>query len=148
MLRLLALVSTLLFALGCSGPEGAHRFRTPEATVRSLFTAYGVEDVPEHAILARLGEGGRFVPEDAPGARACFADFRGPGDDALAGYVFGALAAGKDRLRYERDGDRATVLPTGALGPDAPRVVLRRLDGQWKIVLRESVPAEVRGRLL
>jgi hypothetical protein len=140
-------LALVVVALGCSGGEGDHRFLTPEATVRSLFTAYAIEDIPEQAVLARMERGGRFTPEDVAGYRACFADFRGPADEGLAGYVFGALAAGKDHLRYEQDGELATVLPTDDEGPEAPRIVLRRAGGEWKIVIRESVPADVRARL-
>ncbi len=141
---LLAAASVLV--AGCGDLE-ARRFATPEATVNALFMAYGVEAVPEPAILARMQEGGRFVPEDDEAQRSCFADHRGPADEGGAGYVFGLLAAGKDHLVFDQDGDVARVYPTSRRGDDAPHVVLRRADSKWKIVLGESVPPEVRARL-
>jgi len=64
----------------------------------------------------------------------------------MAGYVFDNLTATKDHLRVTLSEDEATVIPETNTGPDRP-VTLRREAGEWKIVLRDSVPASVQRRL-
>ncbi len=141
-----ALALLLPLVAACAG-GGDPRFVTPEDTVRTLFAAYGLEHVPEETILARLAEGQRFELLDPAGFRACFADHRGPEHEGMAGYVFGVLAAGKEHLRFRADGERVRVL-VGRGGASDPRIVMRRTRGGFKIVLAESVPEDVRRRLL
>jgi hypothetical protein len=136
-----------LLLASCAGGDGADpRFAAPADTVRTIFTAYGIEGMSEAAVLARLAEGGRFVLQDPAAFRASFADHRGPQHEGMAGYVFGILAAGKEHLRYRIEGERATVVV--GQGDDAPRIVMRRGDNGYKVVLAESVPEAVREQLL
>lgn len=143
-LALFVLVNSML-VLGCGDVDPAHA--TPEATIASLFGAYGVEEMPEAAAVDRLRSGGRFELRDPTAHAACFADYAGVEDEGAAGYVFGQLVVRKDHLRYERDGETARVYPSERRGEGAPVVTLRRADGAYRIVLDESVPPEVRERL-
>lgn len=131
---------------GCQDAPPDPRFATPQATVDSLFASYGVSDVPEAEIRQRMRSRGRFDLLDGDLYQSCFADFHGEADEGLAGYVFGNLVAGKDQLRITLSSDSATIFPTSAEGSPRP-VMLRREDGEWKIVLRESVPTEIQERL-
>lgn len=139
---LLAFVS--LLALGCAREAASDpRFRTPEATVHTLFEAYAVADVPEDQVRQRLAAHAQFQLRDAETYRRCFADFRDPSDEGLAGFVFGRLASFKDHLRYETHEDRAVItLPVPAGTPGA-RIVMLREEGAFRIVLADSVPREV-----
>jgi hypothetical protein len=145
-----ALVCALLAgsAVAVTACEGAvtevdARFSTPEHTVRTLFGAYGVEDLSQQEIRDRMTTHGRFELRDRESYLACFADLETTADEGLAGFVFGALAAGKDELRTTITNDRATVSPRENMNV----VLLRGEDGRWRISLRESVPDEVRTRL-
>ncbi len=117
------------------------RYSTPEHTVETLFAAYGLGDASADALRERLAARVSFELQDHDAHRACFADHDGDAlSDGMAGWVFGALAAGRDALRTEMFADRATVSPR-----EGVRVVLRHgEDGAWRIVLRESVPDRVR----
>lgn len=132
--------------LGCE--EGLTRvdarFSTPEHTMGSLLRAYDLEDVPQAEIRERMAAHGRFALGDRDLYEECFADFDGSAiEEGWAGYVVGALAAGRDDVRVTIVGDRATLSPR-----DGVRIVMRRAeDGTWAIVLRDSVPAELRERL-
>ena len=61
-------------------------------------------------------------------------DLDGLSQDAIRG----RLAAGRDELRTEMTPVRATVSPR-----EGVRIVMRSDAGAWRIVLRQSVPAEV-----
>lgn len=137
----LALLSTLL---GCGAPATDARFASPEATVATLLRAYDLEDVSQDEVRARLAAHTRIRLRDHESYEACFADLGShPADQGLAGYVVGALAAGKDELRYHREGDRATVSPREGVD-----IVMRRGDdGAYRVVLSRSVPREVRARM-
>lgn len=144
MARLLVLTLSIL-ALGCgAATEVDHRFDTPEATVTTLLQAYDLADVSQEDIRARMASRGRFTLRDRSAYEACFTDLSAnPADEGLAGFVVGALAAGKDELRVTRDGDRATVSPR-----EGVEIVMRRDDeGAFRIVLSRSVPTEVRARI-
>lgn len=119
------------------------RFSTPEHTIRTLFSAYGVEDLSQQQIRDRMTRHGRFELRDRESYLACFADLETTADEGLAGFVFGALAAGKDDLRTTITNDRATVSPREGMNV----VLLRSESGRWRISLRDSVPDEVRTRL-
>lgn len=123
-------------------PRTDVRLATPESTLRTLLDAYGLGDVPQAEVRRRLAAGKRFELADPERWRRCFDDLRTPQDEGLAGYVLGALATHKDALRVELREDRAVVRP---VDPGAAReiVLRRRVDG-WRIVLRESVPRDVR----
>lgn len=145
-----ALCSTLallcLSTLGCT-EEVDPRYATPQATVASLFAAYGVEELPEAAAVEQMRAGERFTLRDPVGHADCFADYGGEVDEGAAGYVFGQLVVRKDHLHFERRGADTRVYPSERRGEGAPFVTLREVDGAHRFVLAESVPAEVRERL-
>lgn len=121
------------------------RFSTPEHTVDTLLRAYDLEDVPQAEIRERMAAHGRFELADRDSYELCFSDFLGTAsDEGYAGYVVGALAAGRDDIQVTITGDHATVSPR-----EGVRIVMRRDhdDGTWAIVLRDSVPDELRERL-
>ena len=153
LMRLLTLVVWLLllapFALsGCTSEPPDPRFAEPEATVRTLFTVYDIADVGEAEVQGLLRDRVQFQVRDRAAYEACFADWRDPHDEGLAGFVFGRLAALKDHLRYERsaDGDTMRVIPMRD-GDAGHPIEQPRTDAGWKIALRESVPDELRQRL-
>jgi hypothetical protein len=120
---------------------------TPGATLETLFASFGIEDASEEEVRRLMAERGRFHLNDPAGYRACFADYRGPQDEGLAGYVFGRLAAAKDHLTTTMSGDQARVFPDQGEPGSHRAIVLRRFEGGWKIVLRESVPAATQRQL-
>lgn len=120
------------------------RFATPERTVRTLLSTYGLEDAPQEEIWARMATRGAFELQDRETFRRCFTDLDRAGGEGMAGYVLGLLAAARDDLRYETVEDRGYVIPR-----DGIRVVMARDDtGAYRIVLAESVPDDVRRGLL
>ena len=137
----LVLVSVL--ALGCVMPTSGvdERFSTPEHTVETLLASYELDGVSQDEVRARLAAHRRFELAERRSFEACFTDLDpGATSEGLAGWVLGALAAGKDELRTTIAADRATVSPR-----EGVRIVLRREDdGAWRIVLAESVPDDVR----
>ena len=87
---------------------------------------------------------GHFELADRDAYEECFTDFHAtPSDEGYAGFVVGALAAGHEDVRVTIAGEHATVSPR-----DGVRIVMDLgEDGAWRIVLRESVPTELRERL-
>ena len=144
----LSLACLLLSACssGCEDKAPDLHFQTPRATVQTLLDVYGVAEVPQEEVQRRMRLGRRFQLQDPALFHRCFGDLRGPQDEGMAGYVFGSLAAAKDHLRVTLSEDEATVIPETDAGPGRP-VTLRREAGEWKIVLRDSVPASVQRRL-
>jgi hypothetical protein len=144
-LRLASLALVLGFALGCEGATTTVdvRYSTPEHTITTLFTSYGLEELSQDEVRQRMASNGRFELRDRDTYLSCFADLETPTDEGLAGFVLGALAAGKDELRTSIANDRAIVSPR----PGFDVVLHREDDGRWLISLRESVPDEVRTRL-
>ncbi len=133
-------------AAGCSDGDFTTvdaRFSTPEHTVQTLLGAFGVRELSQEQIRAQLATQGSFRLQNRVDYEACFTDFAQPGGEGLAGYVLGMLAAAKDELRYETFEDYAYVFPR-----EGVRVVMRREAGAYRIVLRESVPDEVRRGLI
>ncbi len=145
-MRLSMVVLCLLAAIGCDGATRTidARFSTPEHTVRTLLSAYGLADATQDQIRERMAAHDRFEMQSRATFRACFEDLgTQAASEGVAGFVFGALAAGRDDLRVEITGDRATVSPRAGV-----EIVMHRGDdGAFRIVLRESVPAEVRARM-
>ena len=141
-----ALLSAPVALSGCEGAvtRTDARFSTPEHTVETLLHAYDLDDVPQAEIRERMARHGRFELADRDSYEECFADFLGTtSDEGYAGFVVGALAAGHDDIRVTITGEHATVSPR-----EGVRIVMDRDDdGAWRIVLRESVPAELRERL-
>jgi hypothetical protein len=145
--RPLSIVSVVLLMLtGCEEEPGDLRYRTALATVNTLFEAYGVQNLTEDEVQERMQVRGRFHLSDPAGFRGCFVDYQGDQDESLAGYVFGRLAAAKDSLRFEPGEERVLVRTGEREGRQDPVVLLPR-EGEWKISLRESVPASVRTQL-
>lgn len=138
-------LASFAFSSGCT-PRADARFATPEATVRSLFAAYAVSQASESDVRARLAARERFHLRDRTLYRSCFADFDREEDEGAAGFVFGRLVAVKEHLVFHTAGDRATVRATADATP-IPTVHLRKIRGGYRIVLRESVPPEVRAQL-
>lgn len=147
--RFMSRVVALMLALGaCGASEPADlRLITPQATIETLLDAYGVADVSGAEVRRRMQIGRTFHLNDPAARAACFEDFRGEADEGLVGYVFGSLAAGKDELTSSITGETAHVFGTDVEGTRSRPVVLRRGDAGWRIVLRESVPADARRRL-
>jgi hypothetical protein len=138
---------TLAFASAGACEEPADpRYVTPQATIRTLFASYGVATASEATLRARLAAHESFALRDRLAYRGCFADFVRDEDEGAAGFVFGRLIAVKDHLVFRTAGDHAT-LRASADSPTIPTVHLRRRAGAFRIVLRESVPAEVRAQL-
>jgi hypothetical protein len=145
MLRASALLSLVVLS-ACEGgvTHVDARFSTPEHTMGSLLRAYDLEDVPQSEIRERMASRGRFELEDRDLYEQCFADFDGTAaEEGYAGFVVGALAAGRDDVRVTITGDRAELSPR-----EGVRIVMHRAeDGTWGIVLAESVPDDLRERL-
>lgn len=140
-MRRLLLASLLLTA--CHERPVDARFASPEATVETLLGAYDLADVPQAEVRARMAEHARFTLLDRDTFEACFADLGAASlDEGLAGFVVGALAAGKDELDIDVEGEIAHVSPRAGV-----EIALRNDDGAWRIVLRDSVPAEIRERI-
>lgn len=133
----------LAFVAGCDDVETVDpRYSTPERTIDTMLSAYGLEHVsPDEG--RRLRRAGQLRLRDAEHYRACFDRFNGAGDEALAGYVVGSVVENRDALRTSIANDKARVM--AAQG--AP-VILYRRRGGWRISLDESVPQPYRGQLL
>ena len=130
-------------------PPSDDRYATAGATVQTLFEAYRIADLSQQEVRERMQARGRFNLSDPESFQGCFRDYGGPQDESLAGYVFGRLAAAKDELRYylpPNEPGRVEVHTSSDAEDDDP-VVLLEVEGQWKISLSESVPAQVRQQL-
>ncbi len=145
-MRLPIVLFALVLVLGCEGATRTvdARFSTPEHTVRTLLSAYGLADATQEQIRERMAAHDRFEIRSRATFRSCFEDLgTSPASEGVAGFVFGALAAGRDDMRVELAGDRATVSPRAGV-----EIVMHRgEDGAYRIVLGESVPDEVRARM-
>ncbi|UJR86114.1 hypothetical protein [Sandaracinus amylolyticus] len=143
--ELVAIALGVLGIVGCDAPRGVDaRYSTPEHTIETLLASHGLEDATQEDIRARMSAHQRFELRDRASFEACFADLQpGPVGEGLAGWTLGAIAAGRDELRVEIIGDRATVAPR-----EGVRIAMARDEGgRWRIVLAESVPIEVRRAL-
>lgn len=145
-MRLLAALLLIASLVGCDGATRTvdARFSTPEHTVRTLMSAYGLEAATQEQIRERMAHHDRFEMQNRATFRACFEDLdTSSADEGVAGFVFGALAAGRDDMRVATHGDRATISPRAGV-----EIVMHRgEDGAYRIVLAESVPDEVRARM-
>jgi len=140
------LLASLWASAGCGSEPRDVRFDTPEATLDTLLGSFGIADMTQEEVQRHMRSRGRFELADEATYHACFIDWDGPHSEALAGYVFGTVAAGKDQLRIARVGDRVHVYPD----PERrERYVVMVDEGVgYRISLRDSVPAEVRRALL
>ena len=153
-MRTLLIVTALTLATLLGACDGATetvdaRFSTPEHTVRTLMSSYGLADATQDQIRERMAGHARFEMQSRATFRACFEDLgpstgtQGAANEGVAGFVFGALAAGRDDLNIQIAGDRATLSPRTGV-----EIVMHRGDdGSFRIVLAESVPSEVRARM-
>jgi len=135
----LAVVLVVLLVSACGDAATADpRLATPERTVRTLLAAHGIAERDD--VQARMiAEGGLSIV-DREAYEACFADLDQPGGAGMAGYVLGLLAAARGELRYELFEQHAVVYVR-----EGVRIAMRRGDdGAYRIVLAESVPADVR----
>jgi len=142
---ILAALAALLI-VSCKSEPTPTGFESPSATIDSLFRAYGVEDMPQDEARRRLQAHERFELLDSALFRTCFSDWQGEHDQALGGFVFGQLVAGKDELEIELEGNTAKVRAASAPVELAP-IVLVKQGRAWKIDLRKSVPPQVRQSL-
>lgn len=143
-MRTLALSFALLVGACGDLTHTDSRFATPERTVSTLLAAHGVEHASQTELRERFVSEGRLAIVDRGAYEACFVDLDQPGGEALAGYVLGMVAAARDELRYETVEQHGYVIPR-----EGARIVMRRgADGAFRIVLTESVPADVRRDLL
>lgn len=142
---ILAALAALLI-VSCKSEPTPTGFESPSATIDSLFRAYGVEDMPQDEARRRLQAHERFELLDSALFRTCFSDWQGEHDQALGGFVFGQLVAGKDELEMELEGNTAKVRAASAPVELAP-IVLVKQGRAWKIDLRKSVPPQVRQSL-
>jgi len=138
----LAVLAALLVA-SCKREAPPSGFESPSATIDSLFRAYGVQDMSQQEARRRLQAHERFELLDSNLFRTCFSDWQGEHDQALGGFVFGQLVAGKDELEIKLEDDLAEVRAASASVELAPIIVVKQ-DRAWKIDLRKSVPAQVR----
>jgi hypothetical protein len=141
----LSILLALALLSACDGARTVDmRFSTPEHTVRTLLSAYGLQDATQDEIRERMAQHARFEMQSRATFRSCFEDLGSDAaEEGVAGFVFGAIAAGRDDLNVTITGDRATLTPR-----EGVEVVMHRgEDGAFRIVLAQSVPAEVRTRM-
>ena len=136
----------LIFMTACKSEKAPPEFESPEATVSSLFRAYGVQDMTQDEARRRLQARERFELLDSALFKSCFSDWQGEHDQALGGFVFGQLVAAKEELEVSIVDDVATVRVAPPSSEVQPVVLVRR-DLAWKIDLRQSVPPRVRQSL-
>lgn len=141
-------ILTAIIVLTACGQEQRPdlRFGSPQATLQTLFDVYGVLEVSQAEIDRRMEIGYRFHLVDPATLRLCFADWNEPADEGLAGYVFGNLIVAKDELVATIRGDRAEMIVQNPERRSRP-VVFEREDGEWRILLEESVPRNVQREL-
>jgi hypothetical protein len=144
--RMVVIVCISLAVAACGDEPRDVRFDTPEATLQTLLGSFGVADMTQEEVQQHMRSRGRFELADEQTYHDCFLDFEGPHSEALAGYVFGTVAAGKDQLRIARVGERIHVYPD----PDRREryVVMVDSDIGYRISLRDSVPPSIRRALL
>jgi hypothetical protein len=131
-----------LASLGaCSSRPPDPRFATPQKTVRTLLGAYGLDGLSQQEIQRRLRARQQFRLTDPQTFKASFVEMNGDEAEAYAGFVVGALAAGRDDIRVTIIDDTASVFPTPQV-----RIVMQRTDEGWKIDLPQSVPPEIRAQ--
>lgn len=146
-MRSLFLASLITLSLGaCTRTEARTGFESPNATVDSLFRAYGVQDISQAEARRRLQARERFELIDPNLFRSCFSDWQGEHDQALGGFVFGQLVAAKEELAIEQ-GERTARIRVAPSSSEMQPIVLVERDGAWKIDLRQSVPPKIRQSL-
>ena len=146
-MRPFVIAAVVVFAIAsCKGGRAPTGFESPSATIDSLFRAYGVQGMSQDEARRRLQARERFELLDPQLFRSCFSDWQGEHDQALGGFVFGQLVAGKDELEITVEEDAAHVRAASASSDLQPIILVRQGDA-WKIDLRQSVPPRVRQSL-
>lgn len=143
-LALAVLAATVV--LSCKTEHAPEGFESPSATVGTLFSAYGVQNMSQEEARRRLQARERFELLDPTLFKSCFSDWQGEHDQALGGFVFGQLVAAKEDMKIEIDGDVARV----AVAPESSQmqpIIIVEQEHAWKIDLRRSVPPNVRQSL-
>lgn len=146
MRNLVSATLAVLLISSCTAEPAPTGFESPSATIDSLFDAYGVKDMSQDEARRRLQAHERFELLDSKLFRSCFSDWQGEHDQALGGFVFGQLVAGKGELEVSIEKDLARVRPASA-SDQLPPIVLVKRERAWKIDLRKSVPPQVRQSL-
>jgi len=142
---ILGALAALLIA-SCKSEPVPVGFESPSSTIDSLFRAYGVQDMSQEEARRRLQAHERFELLDSKLFRECFSDWQGEHDQALGGFVFGQLVAGKDELEMSVEDELAKVRAASASVELQPIVLVKQARA-WKIDLRKSVPPQVRQSL-
>lgn len=139
-------MSLALWLAGCEKHPVDPAFASPRATVLTLLRAYHLDRMSPGEIQRRMSsrDSDRFGIVDEDLVDRCFVDLDRdtPVDEGLVGFLVGVLAARRDVLEQRIQGDTAQIFA----GPVA-RIVLRKTDEGWKIVLAESVPRAYRERM-
>lgn len=130
----------------CKTEQAPTGFESPSATIDSLFTAYGVQQMSQDEARRRLRARERFELLKPDLFRSCFVDWQGEHDQALGGFVFGQLVAAKEELEISIENDVATVRVAPPSSEVQPIIVVKQ-DRAWKIDLRQSVPPKIRQSL-
>lgn len=141
----MALVTLASLGVGCDAPVDP-RYETPRATIGSLLASYGIEDTPEHQVQAMIARGGELRVRDQGLHDGAFADLDEAHDEGSAGWIFGRLAAAKEHLEFQVEGDHATVFTRTEGGRMHQPVHLVRRNGSYRISIEETVPTEVQER--
>jgi hypothetical protein len=119
------------------------RYSTPERTIETLLDSCDLRGSSAENQAVIIEQGGSRI-RDQRAYDACFSDIDQPGGQAMAGYVVGMVAGARDELRYETIEGRGYVIPREGI-----RIVMERDErGAYRIVLRESVPENVRRSIL
>lgn len=136
------LCCVFVFFVACGDLTSADsRYSTPEYTIRTLLDAYGLRGLSAEQIRTMRRER-QLRLEDAVAYHGCFERFDGLGDEALAGFVVGALAENGADRRVQIADHTARV----SVGQRATLVMHLR-DGAWRIDLDASVPVTIRAQL-
>jgi hypothetical protein len=133
--RGLMLAILLLLGLAACGPaQPDSRIASPQATVETLLDATHLRGA------ARPDDLGAETTSDVATMALCFWDYDrdDPESRAMGEFVAGMLAAGQRGLVYDVR-DRWAVVVTGTRP-----VHMRRTRPGWQIVLRDTVPEELR----
>lgn len=143
LLLLVCLAASLAASLAACGDATSvdARYSTPEHTIETLLDAYGLRGRSADEIRTMRRER-QLRLTDGPAYRACFERFDGLADEALAGFVVGAIAENRDDTRTQIADDTARV----SVGQRAT-IVMHLRDGAWRIDLDASVPPTIRAQL-
>lgn len=144
-----AVLLLVLLSLGGCGKEIDPRFSDANKTFTTLLRAYGVASISEGDVAERMSSGGKFTLHNESDFREAFADYRSPADEGAAGFVFGRLVRSKDSLVFDTKGDRTDIYIKNRPRTQVAAVLIHEKEtGAWKFSIKESVPEEIRARLL